>query len=95
MHLMVPRSSCVRLSALCISNDTPEPRLLPEAFRLNDRASPVSSCPVFAEELLVLQLFPSFLLFQFVDHSHSPDFQLVEILSLHHPRRERLLLDFF
>ena len=52
-------------------------------------------CPVFAEELLGLQLFLPFLLFQFVDHSHSPDFQLVEILSLHHPRRERLVLDFF
>ena len=90
---MISRPSSVRPSALSISDDTPEP-CLPFAFRLDDRACPVGSCPVFAEELLGLQLFLSFLLFQFVDHSHSPDFHLVEILSLHHPRRERFLLDF-
>ena len=54
----------------------------------------MSRCPMFVEELLVLQLLFSFLLFQLVSQSHSLDLQLVEILWLDHSRGERLFLDF-
>ena len=88
VHFIVP---CYLGVELRFCKDAAKPRLS-KALRLNNRTCSVGRCAMFAEPLLVLEPFLPLFLFQFVGQSDPLDFQLVKILWLHHPCRERLVL---